>query len=113
MRDLDWIKTDNEKALARVKDGGPLYQEDMRQFDAMTVVHDRMKKEARQINTLWKCIVITQDGTVRPGSGKVYAQDDVFRMHPEISPRFFENFGVVELTIRQGNGNQIKLMKVR
>jgi hypothetical protein len=34
-------------------------------------------------------------------------------MFPEINPRFFHNFGVVELTIRQDNGNQIKLVRVR
>ena len=76
-----------------------------------TIVHNRFKAQAKQMSSLWRYVIIDTEGIVT--KNPILDQSDIFRMFPEINPRFFDNFGVVELTIRQGNGNQLKLMKVR
>ncbi len=80
---------------------------------AITATHQWNEQEAKQISTLWRYIVIDGVSGLRTGSNKIYAQDDIFRMMPEINPRFFANFGVAELTIRQKNGTQIIIQRVR
>ena len=79
--------------------------------DAACVVHDRMKKAARGMTGLWRYIVIDGDGNTQ--KNPLMAQDDLFRMFPEVNPNFFENFGVDELVIRQKNGTQLILKRVR
>ncbi len=73
--------------------------------------HEMFKKQAASMRDVWRLVRIDSNG--RATGGNIMAQLEVFKSFPEINPRFFENFGVVELTIRQANGTQIKLMKVR
>jgi hypothetical protein len=111
MRDLAWIMQADRESLERFLDGEPIYDPVEKIVDEVQAVHERMEKAARQISSLWRYIIIDPEGNVK--KHPIMAQDDIFRMFPEINPRWFENFGVVELTIRQKNGDQIKLMKVR
>jgi hypothetical protein len=74
-------------------------------------IMNRFKAIAREMPDLWRFIFIDKKGNVQ--KHPLMTQDEVLQMFPEINPRFFHNFGVVELTIRQDNGNQIKLVRVR
>jgi hypothetical protein len=69
------------------------------------------RKTAENMSDLWRWITIDIEGNVK--SEELMTQVQIFSSLPEINPRFFNNFGVVELTIRQRNGTQIKIMKVR
>jgi hypothetical protein len=76
-------------------------------FESM---EETYRKTAQQDSSLWKWITIDQEGTVKE---TLMTQEGVFNSMPEIYPRFFRNFGVVEMTLRQGNGTTITLKKVR
>jgi hypothetical protein len=104
VRDLAWIKSSNQEAVDK-------YKAAEAEEDAQVIVHERMKKTARQISNLWRYIVIDADGNTQ--KNPLMAQDDLFRMFPEVAPNFFGNFGVVELVIRQKNGTQLILKRVR
>ena len=79
--------------------------------DAVHVEHERAKKAAQEMTALWRYITIDAEGNVK--KGPIQTQEDVFNMFPEIRPNFFGNFGIKELTIRQANGTQLKLIQVR
>jgi hypothetical protein len=111
MRDLAWIKAANKVAVEDYEAANAEEDKVEKIMDEVTAVHERMKRAARQISSLWRYIVIDDEGNTQ--KNPLMAQDDVFRMFPEINPRWFENFGIVELTIRQKNGTQLILKKVR
>jgi hypothetical protein len=60
---------------------------------------------AHNMPYLWRWITIDTFGNVQKGGLKT--QKELFDMVPEINPRFFDNFGVDELSVRQRNGSQI------
>lgn len=68
------------------------------------------RKTAQQDSSLWKWITIDQKGEV---GLTLMTQEGVFNSMPEIYPRFFKNFDVTEMTLRQSNGTTIVLKKVR
>jgi len=111
VRDLAWIKKSNDEAVEKHNAGKDLAIYEKTVEDAAIVVQERNKKTAREISSLWRYIVINGEGNTQ--KNPILAQDDLFRMFPEVAPRFFDNFGVVELTIRQANGTQLILKKVR
>jgi hypothetical protein len=79
--------------------------------DSIQNVHQLYTDVARQISSLWRYIVIDGEGNTQ--KNPLMDQSDLFRMFPEVAPNFFGNFGVVELVIRQENGTQLILKKVR
>jgi hypothetical protein len=112
MRDLAWIKKSNDEAVAKAAEGKPIYDPVEKIMDEVTAVHERMERAAKQDTTsLWRYIVIDGEGNTQ--KNPLMNQAEVFEMFPEINPRWFGNFGVVELTIRQSNGTQLILKKVR
>jgi hypothetical protein len=111
MRDLAWIKAANKVAVEDYEAANAEEDKVEKIVDEVTAVHERMERAAKQISSLWRYIVIDGEGNTQ--KNPLMGQDDVFRMFPEINPRWFENFGIVELTIRQKNGTQLILKKVR
>jgi hypothetical protein len=112
MRDLAWIKKSNDEAVAKAAEGKPIYDPVEKIMDEVTAVHERMERAAKQDTTsLWRYIVIDGEGNTQ--KNPLRNQAEVFKMFPEINPRWFGNFGVVELNIRQANGTQLILKKVR
>jgi hypothetical protein len=111
MRDLAWIKAANKIAVEDYEAANAEEDKVEKIVDEVYAVHERMERAAKQISSLWRYIVIDDEGNTQ--KNPLMGQDDVFRMFPEINPRWFDNFGVVELTIRQANGTQLILKKVR
>jgi hypothetical protein len=72
----------------------------------------RFEAIAHNREELWRWITIDGKGNVKDSAG-IMTQVELFHAIPEINPSFFRNFGVVELTIRQKSGIQVKIMRVR
>jgi hypothetical protein len=72
----------------------------------------RFENIAHNRDELWRWITIDAQGNVKHDNG-IMTQVDLVHAIPEINPSFFRNFGVVEMTIRQRSGMQVKIMKVR
>mgnify|MGYP001361151447 CR=1 FL=1 len=66
---------------------------------------------AAGMSDLWRYIVIDHEGNTQ--KNPLTTQSELLNMFPEINPRFFHNFGITELVIRQANGTQLILKKVR
>ena len=71
---------------------------------------ERFRELAGQDDSIWMWVTIDHEGKT---SNTLMTQEGVLNSIPEINPRFFPNFGVVELTIRQQNGTTVTLKKVR
>ena len=76
----------------------------------MELLMERYRDLARRDDSVWMWVVIDQEGKT---SSTLMTQEDVLTSMPEINPRFFPNFGLVELTLRQQSGTTITLKKVR
>ena len=71
---------------------------------------EKYRDLARKDDSIWMWVVIDQEGKT---NNTLMTQEDVLTSLPEINPRFFPNFGLVELTLRQQSGTTITLKKVR
>ena len=84
---------------------------------AEPVVHQRMRKYAQGCGAGWRVTVIDEEGKSEqwessPGSGyTIFSQEKIFNSFPEINPRFFVNFNVNELVIRQHGGKKQIIIK--
>ena len=74
-------------------------------------IHKRFQAIAAEMPDLWRYIVIDHEGNTQ--KNPLATQSELLNMFPEINPRFFHNFGITELVIRQANGTQLILKKVR
>jgi hypothetical protein len=127
MRDLEWIKKDNEEAIrkhkaeAAVLAGNQAVSPNVHQLstdvtrksdtEATVAVHEFMRDTARLMTSLWRYVTISKEGI--SAEHPLRTQEDVFRMFPEINPRFFDNFNITEFKFRQRNGKQAILMRIR
>ncbi len=120
MRDIDWIIKDNEAAIATHKERKELMKRLVEECNdhgpiarsqAEVVVHARQEKQAETMFSGWRYLTIDYHGEVK--NYPVKSQVELFRAFPEISPTFFENFSVSELTIRQGNGTKLIIQRIR
>jgi hypothetical protein len=73
---------------------------------------NRFRAIAHDMTDLWRWFSYDQDGNVSKAV-HLMTQTELLNSLPEINPRFFKNFGVDEMVIRQKSGSTVVIKRAR